>query len=126
MRRDVWRLERSRDPKYRAAVEPDPLVSAVVTLDGLTDRKGFTFDSKHPNGSPDAFQMLQGKPTLILIYADRFGINYIDGQHKNAYAEMQVLGSGDIQFVKWRDGGSSNTILVDNKKRPRRIVIRRK
>jgi len=126
MRRDVWRLERSRDPDYRAAVEPAPLVSAVVTLDGLPDRKGFLFDSKHPNGSPDAFQMLQGKPTHILIYAERFGINYLDDQGQNAYADMQVLGSGDIQFVKWRDGGGSNAILVDNKQRPRRIVIRRK
>ena len=101
-------------------------MSAVVTLDGLSDRKGFLFDSKHPNGSPDAFQMQNRNPSRILIYANQFGLNYLDTQQKNAYAEMRVLGSGDIQFVKWRDGGAANAIHVDNQQRPRRIVIQQK
>jgi hypothetical protein len=125
MSRDVWRLERSRDPKYRSPREPLPLVRIVVILDGLDDRKGFTFDAKNPNGSPDSFGMRKGTPVEVVIYSRQFGLNYLGDQGRNHYAELNVMKSGDVEFVKWRDGGQSHLITVDNSSRPRRITIRK-
>jgi hypothetical protein len=126
MSRDVWRLERSRDPRYRSPREPQQLARIAVILDGLDNRKGFTFDAKNPNGSPDSFGMRKGKPVELMIYSRQFGLNYLGDQGRNHYAELKVMKSGDVEFVKWRDGGQSHLITVDNSARPRRITIRKK
>lgn len=126
MSRDVWRLQRSRDPLYRSPREPDLLSRVVVILDGLDDRRGFIFDKKNPNGSPESFSMRKGTPADVAIYSRQFGINYLDDQGRNCYAELRVLKSGDVEFVKWRDGGHSHSMAVDNRSRLRRITIRKK
>ena len=123
MQRDVWRLQRSSDPAYRAPVAPDVLATVAVQLVGLTDKRGYTFDANHPDGSPVGFSMFNGKPNRVHIYSRQFGLNYLDARGRNAYAEMQITATGDIEFVKWRDGGADDIITVNNEIRPRSIAI---
>jgi len=39
---------------------------------------------------------------------------------------MMITEQGDIEFVKWRDGGANNHIAVDNNTRPPYITITQK
>jgi hypothetical protein len=123
---DLWYLKRSDDPGYKAPVEP-PLTSLVsIKLDGFTKRKVFIFDSKNPNGSPFGFTTFPNRRVHRPIYSTTFGLNYLDGVGKNAYAEMMITEQGDIEFIKWRDGGANNHIAVDNTTRPPYITITQK
>ena len=116
-------MKRSDDPGYKAPVEP-PLRSIVsIKLEGFTKRKVFIFDSKNLNGSPFGFTTFPNRRVHRPIYSTTFGLNYLDGVGKNAYAEMMITEEGDIEFVKWRDGGANNHIAVDNNTRPPSITI---
>ena len=123
MSRDVWRLRRSRDPLYRSPREPVPLAWVDVLLHGLNDRRGFTYDKKNPNGSPNALGLQKETPVDVMIYSRQFGVNFLGDEGRNHYADLKVMESGDVEFVKWRDGGHPHTITVDNRTRPRRITI---
>ncbi|GEM_PF-866039 len=123
MRRDVWRLQRSTDPAYTSPAAPEVLVTVNVQLRGIQDKRGYLFDTTHPEGSPVGFQMFQKFPTRVQIYARKFGLNYLDDRGRNTYAEMRVKPNGDIEFVRWRDGGHDDVIQITNATRPRSIHI---
>ena len=123
MTRDVWRLQRSTDPTYRAPLESVPRVRAVVLLQGLRQRKIFHFDEGNPQGNPTSFIRREGKPADLFIFSEEFGLNYLDREGNNTYAEMRLLPTGDIQFSRWRDGGKSSVVHVDNDARPRQIIL---
>ena len=111
-------------------LEPGRVVSfprdalTAIKLDGFTNRKLFIFDANNPNGSPFGFNAQATGRIHVPIYSGTFGINYLDRVGRNAYAEMRIADDGDIQFIKWNDGGVKNTIVVDNNARPRYITIR--
>jgi hypothetical protein len=124
--RDVWRLQRSADPNYRTPVEPEVLAVAAVQLDGLADKRGHIYDKNNPNGLPRPFGIFNGKSTLVPLYSSEFGLNYLDDQGRNVYADMRIAKDGNIEFVKWREGGDDNVILINNEILPRSITIKKK
>jgi hypothetical protein len=121
---DLWQLDRSDDPNYKSPKEPPIKALTAIKLDGFTKRKLFIFDANNPNGSPFGLNAQATGRIHVPIYSGTFGINYLDRAGRNAYAEMRITDDGDIQFIKWNDGGVKNTIVVDNNARPRYITIR--
>jgi hypothetical protein len=124
MGRDVWKLQ--RDPNAKRAAVPEVQTTHVeIAIEGMDIGRLHIYDDEGPDRSPYPLHMVARQPAATQIYAKTFGVNFLDPEGKNAYAEMNVDEGGNVSLGKWVERSEGIHLTVDNTTRPVVITIQR-